>query len=97
VHIAIFNSTSADTQKAKNAVLDKYGQAGYAHVEGCMKTGIMELFGHDITAETALFASIVASNADHRAILNKAREAGITIKIPCPLLMELDRDFSKRN
>jgi len=67
MRLAVFNSLDYDMRLGREAVKKKYGEKGWAKVKKTIKTGIMGVFNHAPTRETALFVNVVGRSADRRA------------------------------
>ena len=66
VSLAVFNCNDYGKSKGREAVKAKYGDQGWKEVTKRMKSGIMEIFNHKPTKETALFANVVGLAAEKR-------------------------------
>ena len=64
--LAVFNCQDHEKRKGRQAVLSKFGPAGWQKVLRCKRTGIMEIFQHEPTPETRLYAETIAKLADAR-------------------------------
>lgn len=63
---AVFNCHEQDEAKGRQAVIAKFGKEGWKKVLERKRSGIMEIFEHDPTPETKLYAQTVALAADAR-------------------------------
>jgi hypothetical protein len=66
IYFATFNCHDYDKRMGREAVIKKFGKDGWKRVKDHMKTGIMEIFKHNPTPETELYAITVAVYADKR-------------------------------
>ena len=64
--MAVFNCRDHEKRKGREAVLSKFGPTGWQKVLRCKRTGIMEIFHHEATPETRLYAETIAKLADAR-------------------------------
>lgn len=66
---AVFNCRDHDKRKGREAVKAAFGPDGWVKVRASIKSGIMEIFQHQPTPETRLYAETVGQSADRRAYL----------------------------
>lgn len=64
VSLAVFNCTEYGKRLGREAVLKRFGTYGWQIVRDRTRTGIMELFQHDPTPETELYAMTVGQHAE---------------------------------
>jgi hypothetical protein len=74
LYCAVFNCSTHDKRKGREAVITKFGGKGWQKVKDRMRTGIMEIFQHKPTPETNLYALTVGRSAEGRAAKRKQRE-----------------------
>lgn len=72
---AVFNCRGPDKRSGREAVLKKFGQAGWKKVLTINRTGIMAMFQTKPIPETLLYAKVVGELSDARYGKKKAKES----------------------
>ena len=72
---AVFNCRESDKRKGRQAVLKKFGEAGWKKVLKINRTGIMAMFQVSPTPETQIYADTVGVAAEARCAKRSNAEA----------------------